>query len=225
MKVQRKRSHFNGREWFRKKVEQRTDAALQTKNREFAMEHASDSGKQLIDYLTECAKDLQHTPGKNEVIGGKYIANHFDGWNNALLAAGLPLPTKGVDRRKTRLYQDEYNLQRQLFMQELQDRKDQKVEDQQKQTEQQKDEKSELLAKENSWVEAHINDTDEELLDYVRQCAKQLGHTPYRSEVVGSNYIKERFGGWYEVLSLAKLPIPKDMKKPSPKKQRMIKKL
>lgn len=223
MKTQKKRLHFNGREWFQKNVDSRTDAALQKKNKEFAAEHAADSKKELIDYLKACAEKLEHTPNRNEVIGGRYIARRFDGWENAILEAGLPLSLKRVDRKKTRLYQDEYKVQAELIMNELQERKNQKIAEQQKRQEQQQEAKEELLTEEHIWAKEHQNDTDENLIDYVCQCAEKLGHTPYRREVLGSKCIAERFGGWYETLVLAKLPIPKDMKPPSDRKKRQLK--
>lgn len=223
MKSHKKRTHFNGREWFRKNVERRTDEVLQKKNREFVADHATDPPGQLLAYLVECASELGHIPNRNEVIGGKYISSRFDGWENALYEAGLSMPLKKVDRKKTILYQEEYKRQEQLLMSELQERKNQKIEEQQRKKELQQEAKTEQLTEEHIWAEEHQNHTDEELLEYVRQCATKLGHTPYRREVLGSKCIAERFGGWYEVLVLARLPVPKDMKQPSPKKKRNIK--
>ena len=198
--------------------------ALQKKNKEFIEEHAMDSKKQLTDYLIECACKLEHTPNRNEIIGGKYIASRFDGWENALHEAGLPIPLKGVDRKKSKVYQEEYKRQEQLLMSELQQRKQQKHEEQKRKKELQEEAKTEHLSEENIWAQEHMNDTVEDLLNYVRTCAEEIGHTPYRKEVLGGKYIAKCFGGWYETLVQAKLPIPSDMKPPSPKKKRQLKK-
>lgn len=50
------------------------------------------------------------------------------------------------------------------------------------------------------FVIAHQNDTLDELSDYVRQCAEELGHAPARTEIVGGDYLDFRFGDWACVL-------------------------
>ena len=62
------------------------------------------------------------------------------------------------------------------------------------------------------WGEAHENDTDEQLLEHLRQCAERLGHSPVKAEVEGGNYIAKRFVTWPLALQLAELPLPKGMK-------------
>lgn len=223
MAEDKKKKLFDGREWFDKKVEQRTVTALQIKNRDFALEHADASDEDLIAYLKKCAKRLGHTPNRNEIIGGRYVADRFEGWENALTAAELPIVIRMIDRRKTKLYTNEYRLQAELLEKELKERKIQKDENQQKRKEEQQEAKSELLEENRIWAEEHQNDTDEELIAYVCKCAEELGHTPYRKEVVGSKCISERFGGWYEVLVRTGLPIPADMKAPSKKKKKQMK--
>ena len=60
------------------------------------------------------------------------------------------------------------------------------------------------------WAAEHEGASNEELLDYLRRCAAELGHTPmHRREVVGSTYISERFGNWAVALSMAGLRLPK----------------
>ena len=61
----------------------------------------------------------------------------------------------------------------------------------------------------------HHTDTDWQLLDYIRQCAMELGHTPVKKEVLGSALIRERFGSWATALVLAGLELPQGMKLPS----------
>ena len=67
-----------------------------------------------------------------------------------------------------------------------------------------------MTERDKLWAAEHEGDSDEELLDYLRRCAAELGHTPmHRREVVGSTYISERFGNWAVALSMAGLPMPK----------------
>ena len=65
-----------------------------------------------------------------------------------------------------------------------------------------------LEEKETRFQADHAGDTDEQLLQYLRSCAQQLGHTPYPKEIVGGQYILRRFETWEKVLSAAKLPRP-----------------
>ena len=75
-------------------------------------------------------------------------------------------------------------------------------------------EKVALVERDKVWTVEHEGDSDDELLDYVRQCAAELGHTPMRREVLGSTYISERFGNWAVALTIAELPLPRGMKPP-----------
>ena len=43
---------------------------------------------------------------------------------------------------------------------------------------------------------AHQNDSLEQLKSYLQDCAKKLGRTPTRTEIVGGEFIDYRFGSW-----------------------------
>lgn len=63
------------------------------------------------------------------------------------------------------------------------------------------------LAQHKAFAQGHQADTRELLLDYVRQRAEELGHTPIPAEVVGSPYISSQFpGGWSQAVCMAGLP-------------------
>ena len=70
-------------------------------------------------------------------------------------------------------------------------------------------EKEALVERDKAWAVEHESDSDDVFLDYLRQCAAELGHTPMRREVLGSTYISERFGNWAVALTMAGLPLPK----------------
>ncbi len=55
----------------------------------------------------------------------------------------------------------------------------------------------------------HIHDTDDQLLDYLRQCATELGHLPKSDEIIGGGFIGYRFRGWGLALEAAKLDLPR----------------
>ena len=55
----------------------------------------------------------------------------------------------------------------------------------------------------------HENDTDEQLLAYLRSCAFRLNHSPWPGEITGGTLIEARFGTWSRALALARLPAPR----------------
>ena len=63
-----------------------------------------------------------------------------------------------------------------------------------------------LVHRSKVFEQEHSEDSDEELIEYVRKCAQSIGHTPYKHEVVGAKFISDRFGGWGKVIVAAKLP-------------------
>ena len=75
--------------------------------------------------------------------------------------------------------------------------------------------KESLAQKEEDFAFDHAQDTDAELLLYLRQCAKALGHSPWPKEIVGWMYLTERFGDWQRMLRKANLPMPRTANKSS----------
>lgn len=65
-----------------------------------------------------------------------------------------------------------------------------------------------LNQKEEQFAAEHVDDSDAMLLNYLRKCAVDLGHTPHSKEIVGWRYITERFGTWEHALRKARLPWP-----------------
>lgn len=72
-----------------------------------------------------------------------------------------------------------------------------------------------LEQQEQDFREQHSGDTDEALIVYLRQCAAQLGHTPWSGEIVGSTLMEERFGSWEKALYAARLQPPRTAPKPN----------
>ena len=66
-----------------------------------------------------------------------------------------------------------------------------------------------LDEQEQRFRQQHEADTDEQLIAHLCSCAAQLQHTPWPGEIVGGDFIKERFGTWPQALTLAKLPAPR----------------
>ena len=65
-----------------------------------------------------------------------------------------------------------------------------------------------LDAQEEAFRKEHENDTDGQLIAYLRSSAMQLHHVPWPGEIVGGKVIAEHFGSWEAALMIAKLPRP-----------------
>ena len=65
-----------------------------------------------------------------------------------------------------------------------------------------------LEAQEQEFAERCVNDSDEQLIAYLRSCAQCLGHTPWRREIAGGELIEQRFGSWEKAIQRANLPSP-----------------
>lgn len=63
--------------------------------------------------------------------------------------------------------------------------------------------------------ELHKMDTDELLLQYLRNCARELSHSPHPEEIIGWKLLTERFGSWPQALALAGLSKPTTPNTPS----------
>ena len=79
--------------------------------------------------------------------------------------------------------------------------------------------KAALREKQEAFEQAHQEDTEEQLLDYVRQEAAKLRYTPNPGDLIGGPYIYKRFGSWDRVVALCGLPKPGKM---PPMKSRTI---
>ena len=59
---------------------------------------------------------------------------------------------------------------------------------------------------EREFARVHGGDSEEELLDHLRACAQNLGHSPRPGEIDGGRFIEARFGLWETALEKAGLP-------------------
>jgi len=62
-----------------------------------------------------------------------------------------------------------------------------------------------LEEQEDLFEQAHGDNTDEELILYLNNCAEELGYSPRYKEVIGWRLLEQRFGGWNETLQRADL--------------------
>ena len=62
---------------------------------------------------------------------------------------------------------------------------------------------------ESKFAKEHEKDSDEELLNIVRNKANELGRPPKKTETIGFVCLKMRFGPWPRVLEKAGLKKPK----------------
>ena len=63
-----------------------------------------------------------------------------------------------------------------------------------------------LAKKEKDFAETHREDTDEMLLEYLIRSASELEHTPCPKEILGWEYLLQRFGTWKTAVEKAGLP-------------------
>ena len=203
--------------WYEKKLDQRVRTSLQKKEGRFAQEHKADTDEQLLDYLHRFAKELGHTPNACEIIGGRLIEKRFGDWNRAVLLAGLRWPQSAPPMQARLIYRQERTLQEQMFTKDRVGSKEEREAARQKKAEAERLQRQAKLEQDMAWGAHHEEDTDEQLLHYLRCCAQHLGHTPVVREVEGGGYIAKRFINWPLALHLAQLPLPNGMKLPKQK--------
>lgn len=68
--------------------------------------------------------------------------------------------------------------------------------------------KATLEQQETQFAVDHKQDTNEQLLSYLREFSVKLGHTPNPSEIIGGQFIFRRFGDWENAVSAAGLRRP-----------------
>ena len=212
MSERRTRNRFRGDLWLEQHVDLRAKAVLQEKQETFEKEHQTDTEEQLLDYVRQEAAKLRYTPNPGDLIGGPYIYKRFGNWERVVALCGLPKPGKMPPMKSRTIYKEEYQRQLERFRQERRAEQKTRSEAVQARKEQAKLEEEARAERDLLWGEAHENDTDEQLLTYLRQCAERLGHSPVKAEVEGGNYIAKRFVTWPLALQLAELPLPKGMK-------------
>ena len=212
MSEKRMRNRFRGDLWLEQQVGQRTKAVLQKKQETFEKEHQTDTEEQLLDYVRQEAAKLRYTPNPGDLIGGPYIYKRFGNWDRVVALCGLPKPAKMLTMKSRTIYKEEYKRQLELFRQERRAQQKTRSEAVQARKEQTKLVEAARIERDRQWGEVHASDTDEQLLEYLRQCAERLGHSPVKAEVEGGNYIAKRFATWPLALQLAELPLPKGMK-------------
>ena len=67
-----------------------------------------------------------------------------------------------------------------------------------------------LEEQEERFEEIHGKDTDEALILYLQDRAKELGYSPRYKEIIGWRLLEQRFGSWNEALQKAGLiPAPR----------------
>lgn len=201
-------------EFFENTARKRAMKALSGKEHAFPEEHAQDTNEELLDYVKACAKEIGRSPAACEVIGGNYIAKRFGSWERALWFIGLSKPKQIPKFERRLIFRQELEFQKQKFLEEKKMIRAAREERWEEAREKAEAEKLQRLQIEESFARMHTEDTDDQLLTYLQQCANDLGRTPYKKEVIGSELIRERFGSWTVALIVADLELPKDVKPP-----------
>ena len=179
--------------------------------REFRESHKRWTDEQLMAYLANECRRVGHRPRTQDVIGYKYLLERLGlpwseltdrAWSLANTGAAVSSPQErrpdrpleGPPRRGS----DGPAGQGPPVPRTAPD-----------------GEKLRRIARDQAFAAEHREDTDEELLAYLRGCAGDLGHSPTKAEVPGGTYIKDRFVYWNVALALAGLPMPPGVKPPT----------
>ena len=117
---------FNGDDWFRRNVDQRTREALRRQEQQFIEEHSNDTNAELAALVKARAKELRRSPRAKEVTGAELIIRRFGSWDKALAAAGLREPRGSPVLTRTDRYKAEYQRQAELFRVEKKRRREEK---------------------------------------------------------------------------------------------------
>lgn len=116
-----------------KKMNESVRMAVSRQNIEFILAHQHDSREELARYLRQCKKELGHVPAQSEVIGGDLLALRFGSWATALNYSGY-VDYKGpalsaLQLERTAIFQEEYERQSALHVQQKKARKKQAAAD------------------------------------------------------------------------------------------------
>lgn len=196
---------------YERKLDQRVRTSLLKKEDRFAQDHQNDTDQQLLEYLNRFAGELGHTPNPCEIIGGRFIEKRFGDWNRAVLLAGLTWARKAPPMQQRLIYRQEKARQALMFKRERVATKEDREAARQQKAEEERLKRQAKLEQDMAWGQNHEEDTDEQLLQYLRNCAQELGYTPVVREVEGGGYIAKRFINWPLALQLAQLPLPQGM--------------
>ena len=133
-----------------KRMNESVRVAISRKNIEFILAHQHDSREELARYLRQCKKELGHVPAQSEVIGGDLLALRFGSWATALNYSGY-VDYRGpalsaLPLERTAIFQEEYERQSALHVQQKKARKKQAEADRRERKSQKKREKNAAAA-------------------------------------------------------------------------------
>lgn len=129
-----------------RRMKERTRIVVTQKNIEYILAHQHDSREELARYLRQCKKELGHVPAQSEVIGGDLLALRFGSWATVLNYSGY-VDYKGpalsaLQLERTAIFQEEYERQSALHVQQKKARKKQAAADRRERKSQKKREKN-----------------------------------------------------------------------------------
>lgn len=70
-----------------------------------------------------------------------------------------------------------------------------------------------MTPEEKKMIAIYTRMTDEEIFDFVRNTAEELGRTPTKADFVATWYLKERFGPWPRFLEKAGVKVVTERRK------------
>lgn len=97
--------------------------AIEEQERLFAQTHKDDPDQTLLQILADAAGALGHTPWPGEFVGGMTILLRFETWQDALIRAGLEMPTHPNRTEQFQRYQQEVQHQKLVYRQHKAEKK------------------------------------------------------------------------------------------------------
>ena len=207
--------------WRARQISERTWAVFRERDERFALAHRDDTDEELLTYVRRLSDKLGRMPRQVETDGGEFIATRFGGWERvARLIGRRPVATHNDS--ECLFFKKERERQAALFSTErraLRGRSIAKSKEPLAEKNSARNRAAEKAAQRRiqqhalheaniAWWSEHQNDTDEELLTHVKRESVGLRHLPKTTEVLGADYIANRFGGWRLTLFLAGVPMP-----------------
>ncbi len=198
----------------------KTREALAKQEQEFEAQYNEAANEELLGYIKGAADRLGYTPASADIVGKNYISKRFGSWGEAIRRAGLPKPTHKYEKPEDgRLFMEEFRRQEAVYAENVRqlvegnadnilvlatDKVAKKIK-----RDAALEEKAHTLAKrmlqfkEKLFAAEYAKASDNLLLHYLAECSQELGRLPCKCEVIGGEYLEQRFGGWERALEKA----------------------
>ena len=102
-------------------IQKMVSQSLEDQEEQFWYAHCQDTDRELLAYLCRCARDLGHSPRRQEILGWWTLERCFGSWEEALLQAGLE-PVRDCPPAKLARIREETERQKQCYRQKKEEK-------------------------------------------------------------------------------------------------------